>query len=352
MRGRLPAWLAFCALAGCNGQSGHVDDFGGMGMLSVPARRGSIAVLSCSLDDGQRAALESSAVKKLARDVIFLCFGIDSLGQAQPSSPASRLAFAKEAEWVSGLGYGAKVGISLGDLALVSVKPGPAARFASTSFRAKVASSVLEVAGYGDGVELDLRHLPDSASSDVTEVVSQLAKAVRPRETLGVLVPADGQQGDVVDVEALAVLVDRVRVMTLDYSLGRGPGPTIDSGWAVDSARHALVAAGQTPVDVAVPLYGWDFNASNASTVTCPEAWLLEQKQHATLERSLSGAPWFSYSGARGNEEQVWFDDAHSTVLTLAAWPEAVLPAGVGVVFYDLGAEDPGVWKALEEATP
>jgi hypothetical protein len=344
--------LAVCALAGCNGQSGQVDDFGGLGVLAVPARRGSIAVVSCSLDDGQRAVLESSAVKKLAQDVIFLCFGIDSLGRAQPSSAASRQAFAKETEWVSGLGYRAKVGISLGDPALVSGKPGAAARFASASFRAKVASSVLEVAGYGDGVELDLRRLPDAASGDVTEVIAQIAEAVRPHETLGVLVPADGQQGDGVDVEALAVLLDRVRVMTLDYSLGRGPGPTIDSGWAVDSARHALAAAGQTPVDVAMPLYGWRFDASSPNTITSPDAWLLEQKHGATLERALSGAPWFSYSGARGNDEQVWFDDAQSTVLTLAAWPEAVLPAGVGVVFYDLGAEDPGVWKAIEEATP
>jgi hypothetical protein len=352
MRGRLPAWLAFCIVAACNGQSGQVDDFGGMGVLEVPARRGSIVVVSCSLDGGQRAALESSAVKKLAQDVVFLCFGIDSLGQAQPAGAESRQAFAKEAEWVSRLGYRAKVGISLGDPALVSGRPGPAARFASASFRTKVASSVLEVAGYGVGIELDLRHLPDVASGDLTEVVSQISKAVRPHETLGVLVPADGQQGDAVDVEGLAVLVDRVRVMTLDYSLGRGPGPTIDSGWAVDSARHALAAAGQTPIDVAVPLYGWDFNPSGPSAITCPQAWLLQQKQGATLERALSGAPWFSFSGARGNEEQVWFDDAQSTVLTLAAWPEAVLPAGVGVVFFDLGAEDPGVWKAIEEAAP
>ena len=131
MTGRLLALVASCALAGCNGQSGRVDDFGGMGSLEAPARRGSIVVVGCSLDEGQRAALESSAVEKIVQDVIFLCFGIDSTGAAQPASGASGQALAIEAERVSKLGYHAKIGISLGDPTLTSGKPGPAARFAS-----------------------------------------------------------------------------------------------------------------------------------------------------------------------------------------------------------------------------
>ena len=305
--GSLRVLLVACTLAGCNGQSGRVDDFGGLGVVDVPPRRGSVAILSCSLDDGQRAALESSAVEKLAVDVIFLCFGIDSLGQAQPSSATSRQAFAKQAEWVAGLGYRAKVGLSLRDPSSVPAKSGARSPFSSAALRAKVVASVLEVAGYGDGVELDLRHLPDAARGDVTKLVTQIAGVVRPRETLGVLVPAANlAQGGAVDMAAVAVRVDRVRVMTLDDSLGRGSGPAFDSGGAVDSARLALAAAGQTPVDVALPLNG----------------------------------------------RQIWFDAVQSTVLTLAAWPTTVLPGGVGVVFYDLGAEDPGVWKAIEEATP
>jgi hypothetical protein len=349
--------LMACTVASCNGQSGQVDDFGGMGVLEAPVRRGSVVALACSLDEGQKRALGSSVVLGLVSDVVFLCFGIDAKGQAQPSDAATRKALASDAAWAAGLGYHVKVGVSLGD-GTATAKPVSPTPFSSAALRAEIVSSVTLVAGYGGGVELDLRYLPDAARDDVTQIVAQVAAVVRPKGTVGVLIPpaAPNPTGlaasGAVDLGALAAKVDRIRVMTLDYSMGGGPGPTVDSGWAVDSARLALAAAGQTPMDVSMPLYGWHFDAHGQQMVTYSDAQALAADEGATVERAPSGAPWFSYQDPDGGTEEVWFDDAKSTVLTLAAWPTTVLPAGVGVVFYDLGAEDPGVWKAIEEAKP
>jgi spore germination protein YaaH len=287
--------------------------------------------------------------------VVLVCFGIDVMGDAQPSDAASREAFATQAAWAKGLGYRVKVGVSLhgADPVPTGTSTAPASPFTSVDLRAKVVSSLIDIAGYGDGLELDLRYLPDAATSDVTMIISDVSAVVRPGGTLGVFVPATMPDASglppsgVSDLEALSVAVDRVRVMTLDYSLGGQPGPTIDSGWATDSANAALGAVGRTPIDVAMPLYGWQWDAEGEQTVTYAQAQSIVSKQGSVVERAPSGAPFFSYP-----EGAVWFDDAQSTVLTLAAWPTAVLPPGVGVVFYDLGAEDPGVWSAIEEATP
>jgi len=360
MRAHRGAFVLLVAgsLTACNGQSGEVNDFGGVGAVDVPVRRGTVVLLSCAVDAAQRAALQSSPVKKLVRDVIFLCFQIDARGDAQPASAAARKAFADQTASLSGLGYAVKVGVGLAGATRPSGKPKAASPLASASFRAKVARSLQDVATIGDGVELDLRDLPYAVRDDVTELVIGFATSPRPIKTLGVLVPPSAPNaaglalGNAVDVAAIAGHVDRVRVMTLDYSLGASPGPTIDSGWAVDSARLALAETGSTPVDLAMPLYGWQFNGSSEATITFPSARSLESDAGAPLERAPSGAPWFSYSEPHGSGGEVWFDDATSTVLTLAAWPTTVLPAGVGVVFYDLGAEDPGVWNALAEAPP
>jgi hypothetical protein len=355
---RLLGVVVACAALACNAPSGQVvDDFGGPGVVDVPLRRGSVVASTCSLDGTQRAALESSAVKKLVDDVILFCFAIDADGEAQPSSAIDAQAFARQARWASQLGYHVEVGVSLGASAGARGAPSP---LASARLRPTIVSSVLAIAGYADGLELDLRDLGDldeTASDDVTAIVVDLASVVRPARTMGILVPATAPdpagapQGTSPDIGALARHVDRVRVMTLDYSLG-SPGPTIDAGWAVDAALRAIALAGHTPVDVAMPLYGREFGAFSESSVSFAEAVSLERANGAALQIAPSGAPWFEYASAAGDAEEVWFDDAQSTELTLAAWPSTVLPAGVGVVFYGLGSEDPTLWSALVEAKP
>ncbi len=351
------ALVASLAPAGCNGQSGQVNDFGGLGVLDVPARRGTVVTVGCSLDDGQKAALESNAVHRLVSDVIVLCFSLDAQGNVQPSEADSLQAFSSQAAWVTGHGYRAKVGVGLADASQGHPEASTKSPLSSAAMRAKIVASVETLAAYGDGVELDLRLLPGSARDDVTKLVTAIGARVRPKETLGVLVPSELENAaltpsDAADVVALSAVVDRVRVMTLDYSTGGSPGPTIDSGWAIDSARLALAEAGHTPVDLSMPLYGWLFEAEDQKTVSCAKARSLARDYGAPIQRAPSGAPWFSYTTELGSTSEVWFDDAQSTVLLLAAWPATVLPAGVGVVFYGLGSEDPGVWSAVAEATP
>jgi hypothetical protein len=334
------------AVAACSGRGGEVDDLGGPGVVRAPARRGSVVLVGCALSGEQQAALESTPMKRLVEDVIVACLSVDGKGELQPSADVAGVLGA-----VASLGYSAKLGVAVSAPGAVLAEP---QWLRSPAQRASTIASIQAVAN-GYGAELDLRYLPSTAGLDLAIFVEELAGALHPGGTLGVLVPSSAADpsgsglAGVLDVEPLAAKVDRVRVLTTDYSSPLHPGPTIDSGWAVDSARRVLEVSGRTPVDVSVPLYGWSFEGAHAQQVSYAQAHQRLAADEATLERAPGGAPWFD---ARGRGDQVWFTDATSSVLTLAAWQTDVLPPAVGVVFYGLGSEDPVVWQAVMEVSP
>jgi hypothetical protein len=149
---------------------------------------------------------------------------------------------------------------------------------------------------------------------------------------------------------ALARYVDRMRVMTLDFSEGGPPGPTIDPGWAVDAAR--LAKASFARVDVAYPLYGTDFGPRGQRTATYLEARGASAMYGVPVMRGPTGAPYVQFFPEAGEEHELWFDDALSTGRALGGWTPDVLPLDVGVLFYGLGAEDPKLWDLLASRMP
>ncbi len=141
--------------------------------------------------------------------------------------------------------------------------------------------------------------------------------------------------------------------MTLDYS-GNVAGPTIDSGWAVDAVRFARLSAPSTAMDVAFPLYGNDFTLSGSGGVrltTYLEALGLADTYKATAARGATQELFLDYSDESKQPHELWYDDATSTLVTLAAWDTQTLPIDVGVVYYGFGAEDPALWAAIAGAS-
>jgi spore germination protein YaaH len=144
-----------------------------------------------------------------------------------------------------------------------------------------------------------------------------------------------------------------MHVGTLDFSCCNvPPGPTLDSGWAVDAVRQARRFAPRTPLDVAVPLYGTDFSSLGQRTTSWYVARALAERHHARVDRGSTGTPHFVYADDTGRSHDLWFDDTESTTRVLRAWDPATLPLDVGVVFYGLGAEDPTLFPTVSASTP
>ena len=207
-----------------------------------------------------------------------------------------------------------------------------------------------------DGVDVDLEHLPTNVRDAVTSLFTRLDAALRPAATIDVFVPpasstpSDIPGTDSFDIAAISPHVDRLRVMTLDYSAD--PGPTIDPGWAAAAAKVAPAGAGSVAVDIAVPLYGNDFTSAGTRPVTYLEARGAADMYHAPILRGASGAPHVVYTDAEGTLHDCWFDDAASTIGDIRAWTPATLAPSIGLVFYGLGAEDPALWSDLARVWP
>jgi spore germination protein YaaH len=205
-----------------------------------------------------------------------------------------------------------------------------------------------------DGVEIDLQKLPNEARPAVTALVAELAPTVRPAKRLGIFVPpsvtdpSDLPGGEAFSRRELAPHVDRMRIMTLDYS-ELEPGPTIDPGWAVDAVR--LARTDFPNVDVSYPLYGMDFGPRGTRPVTYLEAFGIAALAGARIDRGPSGAPFVAWRDGAGLHF-TWFDDAESTARALGAFGHDVLPPDVGVLFYGLGAEEPRLWDELAARLP
>jgi spore germination protein YaaH len=338
--------------AGC-GQSGEtVARFGSEGSAVIPARAGSVVVEGCELDAWQTEQLASSSAHAVLTTVIFLCPTARDDGTIAPIEPVAQQALAQQLAAVHALGYEARLALSMLD-ELDQPYPGDvmAAALASSTWRAAVTGNVAPFAAMADGVDLQLPPPPAASRGDVTALVSALATALHGK-SFDVFAPPGGASSDVpgadaYDLGAIGPLVERVRLMTLDYSCCSGsPGPTIDSGWAVDVQRAAR-ASTAAPLDVAFPLYGWDFGPEAQRAVTTVEAQGVAEQAHAHVQRGPSGALFYDWQDESGGDHETWFDDGTSASWTLSAWDAQTLPPDVGVVFWGLGSEDPALWDTV-----
>jgi hypothetical protein len=344
----------------CGSSGGTVDKLGQAEGIAIPARRGTVIVDGCQLDAWQQSTLADARTRRVVAEVVMLCLVPRFDGAIGPTDPSARAGIVKTITSLHDLGYRAKLGVAFTDETGARYDGAQTlSLLVDASWRGQAIAGLANAAILADGLALDLQNLPAAARPDVTTFVRELSTAVRPARELtlwippSVTVPSDLPGGDAFDVPALGDLVDRMHVGTLDFSCcGVPPGPTLDSGWAVDAVRLARRLAPRTKVDVAVPLYGTDFSNLGQRTTSFYEARALAELHHARVDRGPTGAPHFAYADDTGRQHDLWFDDAESTTRVLRAWDPATLPLDVGVVFYGLGAEDPALFPAVAASTP
>jgi spore germination protein YaaH len=329
---------------------------------SVPARHGTIIADGCMLDTFQIETLQTNAAKLVIHDVVLDCLLPHADGTVTPADGSSKLELSNLVAQLHGMGYGVSLAASfVTDNGYVFDGTQTAKELSDPTWIANVATNISGIATEAapDAIDLDLEQLPASARSNVTQLVMALDSRIRPARKLNVFLPPSIQSpsdvlgGDAFDVPSLATHVDRFRVMTLDYS-GNHAGPTIDSGWAVDAYRFQYSLAAGATFDVSFPLYGNDFTTSGSGGIrftTYLEALGLADTFQAVPYRGATQELVLDYADEGKNSHELWYDDAQSTLVTLAAWDTTTLPANVGVTFYGFGAEDPALWNAIAKAT-
>lgn len=359
-------WLGVIALVtaaaaalGCSTSSGEtVDSVALAADTPLPARAGTVIVDGCVLDTWQRATLAGPGAKRVLQEVVMLCLVPRLDGTVGPRDPSALAFLGSLAADLKSEGYRVHFGVAFTDESGQRYDGVQTRTFlGDPAWRTRFRESLAAVLAPADGVELDLQGLPADARNGVTVLVTEVAQAVRPGKRLGVFVPpsvtvpSDLPGGEAFARVELGKQVDRLRVMTLDFS-EQTPGPTIDPGWAVDAVR---VARRDAPaVDVAYPLYGTDFGPRGRRSVTYFEALGMAAITGVPIEHGPTTAPFLRYTlpGAAREAHEMWFDDTDSTSRALAAWNHDVLPPDVGVVFYGLGAEDPTLFERLGARMP
>lgn len=353
-------WLvaaALAALVGCGSDSGREEEAVGLrAEVQLPKRRGTVIIDGCVVDTWQRATLAQASTKRILQEVVLLCLVPRQDGTVGPRDPSAIAALGVTAGELRAEGYRFHLGIAFTD------ESGQRYDGTQTSgwlgdrtWRTRFTETLTTFLPVADGFEIDLQFLPNAAQPSVTALVGETAARVRPSHALNVFVPpsvtvpSDLPGGDAFSRPALSAFVDRMRIMTLDYSEGT-PGPTIDPGWAVDAIRTAK--SDFPRVDVSYPLYGTDFGPRGRRSIIYAEARTIAQVAAVPIQRGPTGAPFVSYAAFGGEPHQLWFDDAESTGRALGGWTYDVLPPDVGVLFYGLGAEDPTLFDRLAARTP
>ena len=350
------------AASGCGSSSGDTTDHIGLPAHDtgnpLPPRSATVLVDTCVLDPWQIETLHDRATQHVVSEIIILCLVPQLDGTVGPRDPSAMAQLAATITDLHKYNYRVNLGVAFtdesgqrfdGDQTLTLIK--------DPVWRAQFLGTIGAAAAPADGIEIDIEKIPGISARDaVSELITELSPLIRPQKRLNIFVPpsvsepSDLPTGDAFDLAVLAPLVDRMRVMTLDYSEGGPAGPTTDPGWAVDAVR--LAKSHSANVDVAYPLYGIDFSQNGDRLTSWTEAMGIVSAQQLQISRSPTNTPSIHYISDDGLPHDLWWDDAESTADALGAWTYDVMPEDVGVMYYGLGSEDPQLFQALSSRLP
>jgi spore germination protein len=207
-------------------------------------------------------------------------------------------------------------------------------------------------AGY-DGIDIDYEGLEEADRVPLVMFLTELGEALHEhRKLLTISVQAkvsdkgDGSHNQAQDYASIGQVVDRVNVMTYDYSYrDSDPGPIAPLDWVNDVLAYITSQISQRKVVLGNVLLGYDWGRGQGETVTWEQATDLADENGADIEWDEdSQSPWFRFNGTDGPHE-VWFENAESTALKLELVEKYDLG---GAFFWRLGGEDPDTWSYVE----
>jgi spore germination protein len=294
------------------------------GVAAAPSTKVNSAWLPYwDLDDAYRAVVANADLIRTASPFWYVARSCTSIGAQQGAGQLSV---------VNGL---RARGISV--VPTISSTLGPAAAIScfgtARTRRAHVAAvmSVVRSRRY-DGIDLNYEQLalttsPTTArrvraaySAMVTDVCAALRAAhrqcvvtVMPRTDDSYAVWRSKLTPAVYDYRALGAAATTLRVMAYDqHAPNTAPGPVGGYPWTSAVAGYTRSRVSPGKVELGAPLYGRDWRAGTATTVSAPQARALAASHHRpVLYDTTQRAPHFTYTSG-GTSHTVWFSDAAS----------------------------------------
>ncbi|MEZ0328802.1 MAG: polysaccharide deacetylase family protein [Dissulfuribacterales bacterium] len=223
------------------------------------------------------------------------------------------------------------------------------------------------------GLVVDWGQLDSARRNDITALIKGLADALHGRNMeLWLCVPM-GLELKAYDLEELSDVTDHFIAMLQDENgENDAPGPIASPQWLEGWAETVASYGRPEQWIIGLGVYGYDWpvsesaadgaaislrNAGNkAQLITFKDAMARAIK--ADIHTLETGPPFyqphFSYED-NGISHEVWFSDAVSFLYQARLVKNKLKNGGLAITF--LGAEDPGIWKAIsligeEELTP
>lgn len=200
------------------------------------------------------------------------------------------------------------------------------------------------------GVSLDLEQVPPGDRGMLVQFVSELRGKLKPAGlTLSEAVPADGDPA--YDLKRLAELNDYIVPMVYDEHYQSGePGPVASQDWFEERLDKLakILPPEKTVIGFGNYGYDWIIGATGAAEVAYNDIMSAAVTNKGKIDWDMeTDSPVLRYR-AGDSDHEVWFLDA---VTALNQLREVSDYGFRGVGLWRLGAEDPGLWRVLANAT-
>ncbi len=225
---------------------------------------------------------------------------------------------------------------------------------ANPVYRRNLIESLLQFVNekeYG-GVSLDIEFIPPARRDDFNTFLNALKTALGTR-ILHVNVHAkteDLPTNPIVgayDYQAIGAIADMVAVMTIDYGYPGGPpDPVAPLWWMYQVVRYATSLIDSRKVQIAFPLYGYDWRVTDNTTAAVSVNGAQNQaiSANTVIEfDQIAASPWYRY-WEEMEKHIVWFEDVRSYREKYTLVDQYQL---LGVTYWQLNLPAPQNWVYL-----
>lgn len=217
----------------------------------------------------------------------------------------------------------------------------------------------LQIGPYA-GLDVDFENLYPEDRQLYTDFIAGLGRKVRDQGysfSVAMAPKTADRPGDAwvgfFDYEALAPLVDYFALMTYEWGwVGSRPMAVAPINQIRRVLEYATSLIPREKILMGVPLYGYDWELpdtreNRAVQIGPQEALALAVDKGSVIHwDDRSQTPYFRYRNDRGNQHEIWFEDARSVMAKYALAREF----GVrGISYWVLGNAFPANWTVLQD---
>ncbi len=221
---------------------------------------------------------------------------------------------------------------------------------ADPSARARVIQSLFDYVQQNRfaGVCVDFENVPRASQPALKTFMRELYARFHP---LGweVWQTAPVEDGDW-DYAAFAQSSDALILMAYDeHWSGSAPGPLASQRWFADALHRRLAQVAPAQCFIGIGNYGYDWlvEAHTGADIAFQRVMLTAEAFEAEIVfDAVSLNPTFNFFDDEGRWHQVWYLDAVTAFNQMA---ESNRYGARGIALWRLGAEDPSLWRVLEQ---